>query len=362
MTFTLRLSEVPLHLYPILAGFESLRRKGAIRLKIERLRPGAPDLLPYNMLEVVCEDGKRLILDMNDGYENLLKDRAEMIPFYNELLERCDLLFKRSFDGVRNAQLQAPEKMRRTPPNFLVTLPHNPAHFPVPCDPRREQVKKLVRMLPGSQYYNGHIMEKNLFHAPHLSENPRILFMARLWDPDGEFPGQLTPAMQEERHAINESRAQCIRLLREAFGERFCGGVAPSAFACRDYADVVLENEGLSHKDAYLAFMKQFDIHISTMGLHGSTGWKFAEYIAASKAIVCEPLCYESAGGLADGTHYLSFADPETCVCGVQTLLDDGKRLAMMRANHAYAETYMRPEAFVRYVLHESGYTIKEGN
>lgn len=362
MTFTLRLSEVPLHLYPILAGFESLRRKGAIRLKIERLRPGAPDLLPYNMLEVVCEDGKRLILDMNDGYENLLKDRAEMIPFYNGLLERCDLLFKRSFDGVRNAQLQAPEKMRRTPPNFLVTLPHNPAHFPVPCDPQREQVKKLVRMLPGSQYYNGHIMEKNLFHAPHLSENPRILFMARLWDPDGEFPGQLTPAMQEERHAINESRAQCIRLLREAFGERFCGGVAPSAFACRDYADVVLENEGLSHKDAYLAFMKQFDIHISTMGLHGSTGWKFAEYIAASKAIVCEPLCYESAGGLADGTHYLSFTDPETCVCGVQTLLDDGKRLAMMRANHAYAETYMRPEAFVRYVLHESGYTTKEGN
>ena len=362
MTFTLRLSEVPLHLYPILAGFESLRRKGAIRLKIERLRPGAPDLLPYNMLEVVCEDGKRLILDMNDGYENLLKDRAEMVPFYNGLLERCDLFFKRSFDGVRNAQLQAPEKMRRTPPNFLVTLPHNPAHLPVPCDPRREQVKKLVRMLPGSQYYNGHIMERNLFDEPHLSENPRILFMARLWDPDGEFPGQLTPAMQEERHAINESRAQCIRLLRDAFGERFCGGVTPSAFACRAYADVVLENEGLSHKDAYLTFMKQFDIHISTMGLHGSTGWKFAEYLAASKAIVCEPLCYESAGGLADGTHYLSFADPETCVCGVQTLLDDDKRLAMMRANHAYAETYMRPEAFVRYVLHESGYTIKEGN
>lgn len=362
MTFTLRLSEVPLHLYPILAGFESLRRKGAIRLKIERLRPGAPDLLPYNMLEVVCEGGKRLILDMNDGYENLLKDRAEMVPFYNGLLERCDLFFKRSFDGVRNAQLQAPEKMRRTPPNFLVTLPHNPAHLPVPCDPRREQVKKLVRMLPGSQYYNGHIMERNLFDEPHLSENPRILFMARLWDPDGEFPGQLTPAMQEERHAINESRAQCIRLLRDAFGERFCGGVTPSAFACRAYADVMLENEGLSHKDAYLTFMKQFDIHISTMGLHGSTGWKFAEYLAASKAIVCEPLCYESAGGLADGTHYLSFADPETCVCGVQTLLDDDKRFAMMRANHAYAETYMRPEAFVRYVLHESGYTIKEGN
>lgn len=358
MTFTLRLSEVPLHLYPILAGFESLRRKGAIRLKIERLRPGAPDLLPYNMLEVVGEDGKRLIFDMNDGYENLLKDRAEMIPFYNGLLDRCDLLFKRSFDGVRNAQLQAPEKMRRTPPNFLVTLPHNPAHIPVPCDPNREKIKKLIRMLPGSQYYNGHILEKNIFDTPRLSEKPRILFLARLWDPAGEFPGQLTPAMQEERHAINESRAQCIRLLREAFGERFCGGVAPSAFSQKEYADVVLENAGLSRKNAYLAFMKQFDIHIATMGLHGSTGWKFAEYLAASKAVVCEPLCYESAGGLADGTHYLSFTDGDACVRQVQTLMDGDRRLAMMQANHTYAEQYMRCEAFVRYALRECGYTL----
>lgn len=360
MKFTLRLSEVPLHLYPILAGFEALHRKGTIRVRVERLRPGASDLLPYNMMEVVCADGKRLIFDMNDGYENLLGEKEQMVPFYNALLERCDFFFKRSFDPQRNAQLQTPEKMHRTPPNFLVTLPHNPAHLPAPCDPVREKVKKIVRMLPGSQYYNGHIMEKNLFDVPHLCEKPRILFMARLWDPAGEFPGQLTPAMQQERYAINESRASCIRLLRDTFGESFCGGVAPSAFAQKEYADVVLQNEGLSHKDAYLAFMKQFDIHISTMGLHGSTGWKFAEYLAASKAIVCEPLCYESAGGLADGTHYLSFAGADACAAQVQALMDSGKRLAMMQANHAYAEQYMRPEAFVRFALRECGYTFEE--
>ncbi|MGN0634732.1 MAG: glycosyltransferase [Acutalibacteraceae bacterium] len=362
MTFTVRLSEVPLHLYPILAGFASLRRKGAMQVRWERLHPSDADVLPYNMLEVVGEDGKRLIFDMNDGYENLLQEKADMVPFYNGLLDRCDLFFKRSFDGQRNALLCAPEKMRRTPPNFLVTLPHNPAHFPVPCDPNREKIKKLIRMLPGSQYYNGHILEKNIFDTPRLSEKPRILFMARLWDPAGDFPGQLTPAMQQERYAINESRASCIRLLRDAFGENFCGGVAPSAFSQKEYADVVLENEGLSHKNAYLAFMKQFDIHIATMGLHGSTGWKFAEYLAASKAVVCEPLCYESAGGLADGTHYLSFADGDACVRQVQTLMDGDRRLAMMQANHAYAEQYMRCEAFVRYALRECGYTLQKEN
>ena len=179
--------------------------------------------------------------------------------------------------------------------------------------------------------------------------------MARLWDPAGETPGQLTEAMAEERHAINESRAACIRLLRREFADRFFGGVAASEFTRREYADVVLDDPSLARKDAYLAFMKTFDIHISTMGLHGSTGWKFAEYIAASKVIVCEPLCYESSGGLADGVHYLSFTDADSCVENVHALLDDTARAEMTARNHSYAESYLRPAAFVRTTLADAG-------
>ena len=358
MHVTIRLSEVPLHLYQLLAGFAALDSDGALRCTFERLRPGSPHVLPYNMFEVVTDDGLRFIYDMNDGYENLLPDAQEMPSFYNGLLNRCNLLFKRSFDKNKNALLCAPQKVRPTPPNFLVTRHGNPAHLPAPCDPRREKIKKLVRMLPNTAYANRHVLEDNLFAPPVVSPQPKILFMARLWDPAGDFPGQLTDAMAEERRRINESRAACIRLLRREFGDRFFGGVASSPFTVREYPDVVLDDPSLARKDAYLHFMKTFDIHISTMGLHGSTGWKFAEYLAASKAIVCEPLCYESAGGLADGVHYLSFTDADGCIAAVHALLDDTARGTMMRRNHEYAEAFLRCRAFVQTTLKDAGISI----
>lgn len=355
---TIRLSEVPLHLIQVLAGFDALRRAGQIRLRIERLRPDDPARLPYNMLEAILPDGRRLIYDMNDGYRNLLVQDEDPAAFYDGLLARCDLLFKRSFSAAENARLCAPEKMRRTPPNFLVTRRGNPAHRPVPCDPRTEKVKKLIRMLPGSQYWNGHVLEEHFFDPPHVSERPRILFMARLWDPAGDFPGQLTEAMRQERDEINRGRAACIRLLRQEFGTQFYGGVAPSAFVMREYADVALDAPKLARKNEYLAFMKQFDIPIATMGLHGSTGWKFAEYLAASKAVVSETLRYESAGGLCAGTHYLAFDDPDGCVRQVRRLLDADARVQIMQQNHAYAERYLRCDAFVRTTLAEAGHVL----
>lgn len=355
MKITLRLSEVPLHLYQIIAGFYLLKKKGEIELRIEKLSPQSKDLLPYNMLEAVTEDGRRFIYDMNDGYANLLKSEDEIAQFYNKLLDRCDLLFKRSFSKTENALLNAPEKIQMTAPNFFVTLKGNPANFPVPCDPKKEKIKKFVRMMPGSEYYNGHCYEDNFFTDVKVSENPKVLFMARLWDPSGEFSGQLTEAMKQERFSINESRVSCIRMLKKELGDSFFGGITPSEFALKEYPDVVLENANIGKKNEYLKFMKSFDIHISTMGLHRSTGWKFAEYLAAAKAIVCEPLYYESFGGLSDGKNYLSFTDADSCVEKVMSLLDNDARKEMMMQNKLYADNFMRCDTLVRNTLIQAG-------
>ena len=91
------------------------------------------------------------------------------------------------------------------------------------------------------------------------------------------------------------------------------------------------------------------------MGLHGSTGWKFAEYLAASKAIVSETLRYESAGDLREGTHYLAFDDADGCVRQVEKLLDTNVRGTMMRANHAYAEQFLRCDPFICSTLARTG-------
>ncbi len=350
MKCVMKLSEVPLHLYQIIAGFSMLDRLGEIELKIKKLKPGSGDVLPYNMLEVEA-DGKRLIYDMNDGYDNLCFGKGDWRELYNGLLERCDFLFKRSFNAEMNSQLKNYQKIEMTAPNFFVTIKASPAHFPVPCDPRKEKLKKLVRLFPGSEFYNGHCLEEKFKMKPVVNENPRILFMARLWDPKGEFEGQLNEEKSEERHRINEIRANCIRLCRKEFGGSFFGGVALSAFSKAQYGDVVLDDTSASKKDAYLRAMKSFDIHIATAGLHKSTGWKFAEYLAASKAIVAEPLFYSSAGGLRDGVNYLSFRDEFECVERIRELLDSRRRYEMMKANDRYYDENMKCAVLVRNTL-----------
>ncbi len=343
MTCVLKLSEVPLHLYQIIAGFELLRRRGTIELNIERLNPGNRQRLPYNMLEVDCE-GRKIIFDMNDGYDNLLSRDEDYIYFYNKILDRCDILYKRSFNDGLNSKLNHPDKIKKTALNFFVTMNGNPAHFPVPCDSGREKIKKIIRMIPNTQYYNGFYNEEKFRTEPVIKNYPKILFMARLWDPKGEFEGQLSEEKSEERRTINENRAKCIRLCRQEFGDRFLGGVTCSEFTTKEYSDVLIKSDDLTNKNKYLELMKTFDIHIATAGLHKSTGWKFAEYVAASKSIVSEPLYYSSIGELYENENYLCFKNEYECGDRITELFDDKKRYKMMCSNRDYYNKYMSCE------------------
>lgn len=57
----------------------------------------------------------------------------------------------------------------------------------------------------------------------------------------------------------------------------------------------------LTGKRAYLHRMQHTEICVASTGLHGSTGWKLAEYVAAGRAIVTEPLRYTLPGGFEEG-------------------------------------------------------------
>lgn len=292
------------------------------------------------MLEVVC-NGKKIIFDMNDGYDNLLDSNNSYIDFYNDLLEKCDILYKRSFNEELNHGLRYAEKIRKTAPNYFVTVKGNPSHVPAPCDPQTEKIKKIIRLLPYSKYSNSLCYEENFKAEPVIKSEPKIMFMARLWDPKGEFKGQLSEEKSEERVAINKNRANCIRLCRSEFGSRFFGGITYSEFAKKEYPELLIENKGLGNKNKYLESMKNYDIFIATAGLHQSTGWKFAEYIAASKAIVAEPLRYSSVGGLSDKVNYFCFENEFECCEKIEELFDNQKRYKMMCANRNYYNEFM---------------------
>jgi hypothetical protein len=95
--------------------------------------------------------------------------------------------------------------------------------------------------------------------------------------------------------------------------------------------------------------LREFPICVATVGLNGSNGWKLAEYVAASKAILSEPLVYEVPGEFTHEKNYLQFQTPDELVETAVKLIEDAElRSSMMHANRQYFREYVRPDAMVR--------------
>ena len=124
-----------------------------------------------------------------------------------------------------------------------------------------------------------------------------------------------------------------------------------------DYiGDVILVctivSPALTERKRYLRTLHAHDICIASTGLHESIGWKTGEYVAAAKAIVSEPLCYQVPGEFREGIHYLPFTTTEECLAAVQTLLAEPYKLfAMKKANEIYYSRYLRPDVLVKNTL-----------
>lgn len=146
-------------------------------------------------------------------------------------------------------------------------------------------------------------------------------------------------------------RARCIALLRKELGPRFLGGFVPDRFARERYGKL-LATEGLTAREQYFEALRRFPICIATTGLHGTIGWKLAEYVAFSRAILCEPLPCQLPGGFAAGTHYLPFTRPEECVAQAQRLIANRDlRAGMMASNAEYYRAHVRPDSLVLHAL-----------
>jgi hypothetical protein len=169
----------------------------------------------------------------------------------------------------------------------------------------------------------------------------RVVFLTRLWD-----PAQGAACGAEGRRQLNETRARIVRTLRKRLGERFIGGVKRDAFADANYPDCVVDDGAI--KTNYIDLMKRHLVGVSTTGLHGSTGWKLAEYVAAARCIVSEPVPPESCSGFAAGLNFLEFETAEQCADACELLLDDAALAsAMRRRNEAYYRGELEPPTMI---------------
>ena len=145
-----------------------------------------------------------------------------------------------------------------------------------------------------------------------------------------------------------------VRKLRAAFPEQFIGGIQDSPFAQTQCPDLIL-SEHSTWKRIYLHRMKHSEICIASTGLHQSSGWKIAEYLAAGRAIVSEPLCYEVPGPFQAGENYLTYTSADGCIEQIRTLLAHPEQILQMgQRNRAYYDEWLRPDQIVSKALEQA--------
>ena len=352
-------SENSNHLQQIYFGFQLLQNSGLIYLKQTIDRDAAyfdkNRTLPFGAqsggLKLILNTSIHIYYDMSDAH-TIDEDNLNWSDFY----------FKRSFNSDIHTNVSA--KILPLDLNYMVKS--NKFNWQnlvrtYQLSIGSERVKACVRELDinNKMTYSPRIDE--LQAKPSVDTPFKILFMCRLWEPEKDDHWQLTKAQQEDRIEINNVRVDCIRKLKKEFGKEFTGGLAPTTYAQNNFSDVV-SSASMTSKRNYIAELKKYPVCISTTGLANSTGWKFGEYVALSKAIVSEKLHSQTAGNMQKNINYLQFDTADECVEQVHKLRSNKALMAnMMRANHSYYINHLAPDKLVMSSL-QRALNLNQGN
>lgn len=284
---------------------------------------------PYLLLMIV--NGRKVVYDMADG-DDLDKD----------LLEKVDCYFKRSCS----------QKHRVTRNGHTKVLPYG-LNYPVaPNAMDRFHFSRSLHLRKGARKFTGmlHALKchpdftdqrlKMLEAWPDFNAPPKIIFLTTTYDPE-RGPSEKNRA---DRIKVNNTRAQCIRILRKEFGKHFTGGFDRIPGKKWGYDDCLVDDPRITRRDRYIKTLRSFPICLTTTGLHGSIGWKFGEYVSLSKAIISEKIHFV-VPGLAAGQNYLAFSTPDQCVDSAWQLFSNRTlRNSIMRNNAEYYAGYLRPD------------------
>lgn len=337
MRCDLKLISLSPHVSQIVTGFLMLQKMKIVDLNINFVPEHAANYPTPHMIEAVIDNKIKISYDMLDGY-NFANQNID------NYLKGIDCYFKRSYNLNYHQDFACSARIFPLGFNYHVTTKGNILDYKLGKFSMRNAAALLYRNIVFGRRLNA-------FHTDHFEDMPHIdnetlvLFLTRPWDPE-EDPN-FSAGLKEERHYINNMRVSCIRKLREVFGSRFIGGFSPLPYAIERFPDCVVD--GISTKRYnFLQIVKKASICVATMGLHESNGWRLAEYIAASKAIVSEKLHYSVPGKFNCNENYLEFNNADQCVEQAMKL-DGDKQLAykMKLNNYYYYHNYLRPDRLV---------------
>lgn len=316
-------------------GIELLRQ--AAKIKVDFKYDSAASSLPL----LYCHlNGKRFCIDCLDGLNWVMGSQEDNLQYFKSEIN-ADFIFKRSYTPMLN-QLKPSTKVLPFGFNYPMGLRYQPKIYQF-----RQFVSNPYWMLRYHRMLSGYFDFRTFEAKPILPKIPKVLFQVRLWDPSDAKD----PENQSQRTRINQFRIDCIRALKNQFPAYFLGGVTDSEYARLVCPDLILDKDR-TQRNSYFSFLRKSAIGISTTGLHNSIGWKMGEYIAASKAIVSEDLCYRVPGNFQPSQNYLSFKNTDELLIQIDRLLSRPyETLEMMQANHLYYQNFLSPEQLVWNIL-----------
>jgi len=348
-----------IHVSQILVGFELLARQGVLSYSVTQKKNS--DVFGHPLTVTAECGGVSMAFDCHDDGLETAAAKVE------KAIEKSgiDHYFKRSYCG----EYYGGELAARVHPlgmNYHVSCKgnrYNQIHLRdvLKISNRvdlHNVVRKVVARLPVSgRLYDGNFDYKNFENPAYENLSGAILFLSRTWFPLAEMDPQndlknVDSILKKYPNLqyifdMDETRAELIRALKREFGARVTAGFSDNDFARKKYPGLIAD-AALTDRHRYLERMKKSQVCLTTEGLVRSTGWKMAEYVAAGRAIVCEPPFYETTGDFGAGANYLGFASVDEALAGVHTLLSDGERCReMMRQNKHYYENYLSPDNLV---------------
>lgn len=325
------------HLKGIIAGFILLKRQGKINLKINKLTKDNSQRYPHKCLIEATINGRlKIAYDLLDGYNLNLKE-------LDEYLGRVDYYFKRSFSSVKNDLLVNKEKIHPLGFNYNVYIKRN-----LYTD-LYDSIKNICKLIIKGKKAKFYVEDFELVPSYDIKYSPKVIFCTRLWNPEGEpsemYQGDnIDHKLKKEREYINSTRVDIIKRLKSMLNENFIGGISDTLYAREHYPDLIIDKD-ITEKENYLKIMQSADICIGSMGLHESIGWKTAEYIASSKAIINERFRYEVIGEFKECQNYLAFETSDECINHVKNLISNPKDIVKMQVNNfIYYNKYLRPD------------------
>lgn len=321
------------HTSQIFTGLAMLRKAGKISLSFSK-DPLLNKSAAIQRLEV---NGRLLVFDLADGFAVDLTHYASCDRYFKRMIasDMPNSLYKLSPYGLNYpVYIAGDASILRA---WISGDKRNLLH----CVLRRSiALSKLINL--NLAYSTSQV--RHFEGRPAVNARPRVIYFTRLWDPSKVKDETL----KAQRENMNDMRRSLVRALRDELKDQFIGGIYRTEFSAAFAPEETVADNKALHKAAYLKALRASDIGIADYGLEMSVGFKMAEYVAMSRAIVSTPVNTLLPGFFESGKNYLSYTTVDECLNHCIGLIRRPELiLEMQRHNADYYQRYLKPDQLV---------------